>query len=317
MRHLRLRSLLTLPAVLALVVFAQGPMAAAFGADCGDTSGPGATDIPCRCGDTVTTSTVLKASDPVTSTVCPALGLAVAAGITLNLGGKTLRGTCPLGLGLQLSAGATTTVTRGRLIGFETGLAGTGVTDSTISLLQVLDSCGGGIALESSHRNTIEKNTVDGTTGGTAIEVEGDANKVQLNRASESAVGLVVRGAGNTVSRNGADRNRSGGIVIDGTRALVELNRGNLTESGVGIRIVGTGHTVNRNSAHRTGGGQSGLSVSATGSTFSHNCIDNNTGFGYEDDTTGSGTAGTANTYVKNFCAGNDLGGSNPPGLCK
>jgi parallel beta-helix repeat protein len=316
MRHLLPRPLVTLPAVLAFVVFAQGPAAPALGANCGDTSGPGGKDVPCHCGDTVTTSTVLKATDPVIRTVCPALGLAVAAGVSLNLGGNTLRGLCPMGRGLRIGPGANTTVTRGRLLGFEKAVVGEGITDSTISLLQISNSCFQGIVLESSHGNTIEKNVVLRTAGLTAIDVEGDENTVQLNRASEGAVGIAVSGTGNVVSRNAAERNQFGGIVIAGTSAVVDRNRGNFTVNGPGIRILGAGHQVSRNFAHGSKTGQSGLSVSATASTISRNCTDDNAGFGILDDTAGHGTEDTANTYVGNHCTGNRMGTSDPPALC-
>lgn len=58
----------------------------AWSADCGDGSGPGGTDVPCACGDRVTSDTVLDNSDPVVSTgptdVCPGLGLKVGGGVT-------------------------------------------------------------------------------------------------------------------------------------------------------------------------------------------------------------------------------------------
>ena len=43
---------------------------------CGDTAGPGSSDIPCVCGDTVVTDTVLSAvSDPVIGGACTRDGL--------------------------------------------------------------------------------------------------------------------------------------------------------------------------------------------------------------------------------------------------
>jgi parallel beta-helix repeat protein len=306
----------TLPVALLFVVFAQGSIAPALGADCGDRSGPAGHDVPCHCGDTVTTSTILKSTDPVTRTVCPDLGLAVAPGVRLSLGGLALRGVCPTGLGLRISPGADTTVIQGRLSGFGIAVFGEAVTDSTISGLQISNSCLQGIALESSHGNRVEKNVVLGTAG-PAIDVEGDDNAVQINRASEGVAGIVVSGTGNVVSRNAAERNERGGIVVAGANAIVDRNRAIGTTNGPGFTIAGVGHQVSRNSAHHTKGGYSGFSVSATDSTFTRSCNDHNTGFGIDDDTAGHGTEGTANTYVNNNCVANGLGFSDPPGLCR
>ena len=45
---------------------------------------------------------------------------------------------------------------------------------------------------------------------------------------------------------------------------------------------------------------------------------ENNGGFGIADDSTGTGTSGTANTYTQNICGrGNGAGRSSPPGLCR
>jgi parallel beta-helix repeat protein len=50
--------------------------------------------------------------------------------------------------------------------------------------------------------------------------------------------------------------------------------------------------------------------------TLSANRANNNGYFGYSDFTTGSATAGTANTYSGDECTGNGSGGSSPSGLC-
>jgi parallel beta-helix repeat protein len=59
------------------VVTAAVPAAAA---DCGDKAGPGRSDVPCSCGDTLVTSTRLTVEDPVVFTGggdagCPVSGL--------------------------------------------------------------------------------------------------------------------------------------------------------------------------------------------------------------------------------------------------
>ncbi|MDA4112390.1 MAG: hypothetical protein OK439_07605 [Thaumarchaeota archaeon] len=46
------------------------------------------------------------------------------------------------------------------------------------------------------------------------------------------------------------------------------------------------------------------------------NSAKNNGGFGFDDTSTGHGTAGTANSYSSNHCTGNSAGPSSPAGLC-
>ena len=67
-----------------------------WAANCGDTTGPGGTRVACGCGDTVTTNTKLKVTDPVVSTsagdVCSGDGLYVGSGVTLDCAKRPLRG---------------------------------------------------------------------------------------------------------------------------------------------------------------------------------------------------------------------------------
>src|SRR5262245_26967902 len=65
-------------------------------ANCGDTTGAGGSDVPCQCGDTVTTNTILNATDPVASTgatdLCPfPAALFVAGDVTLDMNSRTIR----------------------------------------------------------------------------------------------------------------------------------------------------------------------------------------------------------------------------------
>ena len=52
------------------------------------------------------------------------------------------------------------------------------------------------------------------------------------------------------------------------------------------------------------------------GNTLVGNAAEGNGGFGFRDATSGSGTAGTANTYDRNRCVSNAAGPSSPAGLC-
>ena len=85
---------------------------------CGDTSGPSGGDLPCCCGDTVTSDTTL-AGDPVTQAACPAGGLALGAGVDLDLGGSTVSGSGG-GAGITVAAGGA--IRNGTVSGFGTGV---------------------------------------------------------------------------------------------------------------------------------------------------------------------------------------------------
>lgn len=89
------RVALTLSLLALLALLAAAP---ALAANCGDRAGPGKTDIPCSCGDTVVTSTRLTGSDPVVysgggDTVCADQGLVIGADrVRLDCGNLELRG---------------------------------------------------------------------------------------------------------------------------------------------------------------------------------------------------------------------------------
>jgi hypothetical protein len=57
------------------------------------------------------------------------------------------------------------------------------------------------------------------------------------------------------------------------------------------------------------------LESASMGDTLTSNTADRNLAYGYLDQSTGSGTKGTANTYMGNVCKSNRVGGSNPSGL--
>ena len=333
------RNRLLLFALATLTVCFAAP---AWAADCGDTSGPGGTDVPCACGDTVTTDTVLELDEPVTTEVCAAngglldvAGLTVADGITLEMSARTIRGqhlvngACD---GVGIGLGADASVKNGRLVGFDIGVAGS--SGGTVSVVHVLDSCLRGMTF-AGDGNRLEKNIVLRTDAQGGINVSGDDNIITLNRVEDSAVGILADGSRNEVSRNLVYRSGSGGIDVSGAAATVNLNQVKFT-SGNGLTLFGSehsasrnissdnvadgfvlggsGHTTSRNISERNGG--DGFDVSAAASTFSSNNGRYNGGWGIRDRTSGNGTGGTANTYTGNACSRNGLGNSLPPGLC-
>jgi len=90
---------------------------------------------------------------------------------------------------------------------------------------------------------------------------------------------------------------------------------------GAGILLIrgAFGNTIRNNVILDSAG--NGITVDEAAlepfdNTIRNNISNANTGFGYSDNTTDSGTAGTENTYELNSCLGNGNGGSDPAGLC-
>ena len=90
-------------------------------------------------------------------------------------------------------------------------------------------------------------------------------------------------------------------IVDTGSGMLAFFSNGNLF--------------VNNNA---TANGFNGITMaSSSGNLLTNNFAKANSNYGFEDDTTGSGTAGTANVYLNDRCVSNFIAGSSPTGLCK
>jgi hypothetical protein len=301
----------------------------------------------------------LRGADPVTRTVCVADGLVVAAGVTLDLGGATLRGQ-GAGAGVRIEAGATDArVQSGRITGFATGVRGEGTTGVRLANLQVIDSGQDGVTL-TGDGHTVEVATIQGNGGhGVVIagqasrlsrlqvrgngragirmignnhtlehsgvrgngergaEVSGDGNEVALLQVeANGGDGVFMTGTANHATRNAATRNGGDGLQIQGVGATVDSNRATSNREA-GLEIHGTAHTVTSNIAGLNAG--TGLEMlGTTGSRFDRNRGENNGGFGITDDSTGTGTSGTANTYTRNICGrGNAAGISSPADLCR
>jgi hypothetical protein len=238
--------------ILAFAILAATP---AWAADCGDTSGPGGTDVPCGCGDTVTTSTELDASDPVLSTICTGDALLVGApfnAVDLEIGG-TLRGSGQ-GCGIRADITSNISVTRGRITGFDRGVCLADVRGALLSHLQVQGNTSGGIQVRESGLVTVERSIVR-RNGGPGMDLNGNVNAV-ANRIEDSAgPGLRVtidsgEARGGVITRNVIRRNEGDGIFVDCLACSFTANQSSYN-AGFGIRDVsedsGQGENVYRN----------------------------------------------------------------------
>jgi len=126
-----------------------------------------------------------------------------------------------------------------------------------------------------------------------------------------------------TINRNWLCKNTTGIAIgydpndenIDSTVVNVNKNKIYNNESN-GVTLLSDGSTFERNWTWRNGDGF-GVGSVASGNLFKKNKSFKNTEYGYNDESIDAGTGGTANTYNRNICFFNELGGSNPSGLCE
>ena len=143
---------------------------------------------------------------------------------------------------------------------------------------------GDGIYLRDSNKSTVWGNTAS-NNGGSGIEVDNsveaaDFDKITWNTANGNQVHgiLIGRSDQNTISDNTVNRNTADGIRL----TTSDKNK------------------VTYNTAKNNGNDGIILESDATGNTIAWNAARNNVNWDLEDQSTGSGTASTANTWTHN-----------------
>lgn len=311
--------------------------------DCSDAPVVAPVVVACSCGDRVVGTKHLTGADPVTlSPSCPGDGLIIgASNLVLDMNGQTITGQ-GAGVGVKFEPGLSNVKVRdGVVTGFGAGIKTQASIGGTFSNIRILRSTGAGLHLDGSGAqigypgalsplllqynggtaveivgsgNTLGEAIIRDSDGG-GISVLGDNNILTTNRLERTGgVGIIANGAGNTVTRSVILQGDGDGIQILGTHAEVSLNQVKQND-GVGIDLAGSDHKVVRNLVQTNGG--DGLLVTATGSRFDRNQMKANGGYGIEDETSGGGTSGTANTYTLNTCSSDAKGKSTPTGLCR
>ncbi len=144
-------------------------------------------------------------------------------------------------------------------------------------------------------------------------------NNASLNRYA----GFQLQwSSSNVLTNNRADGNGrdaffggAGFSVLFGSSNLItdDVAKSNV---GVGFNVSGSSNTFSNDTA--SGNSYDGFQVFGSSSltAMMFNGAMDNGNYGFEDASIGSGTSGTASTYVGNSCIGNAAGGSRPPGLC-
>jgi parallel beta-helix repeat protein len=196
-----------------------------------------------------------------------------------------------------------------------------------------------GVTFVDSSSNTIQGNTVEFNKfeGIVAVRDQGDvilANSVFGNATSGvgSAILLDNASGGEAVENNSVLQNRSNGIEVDFSTNVkvsgntVENNGGDgiglnnttdsivagnfLTGNAVGLHLVSSSsNQFIGNIAEYNKGDGILLDAKSVGNTLSKNTALNNGAFDAEDDSTGTGTAGTANFWIQNTEKKDNRGG--------
>ena len=278
-------------------------------ADCG-----GAT--PCSCGDSVIASRKLvRGVDPVTSAPCLGDGLIITAErVVLDLGWSTIQGSLAAGsVGIRVVGPADDFVA---LIGNSTiaefGHGITGGEGVSVERVEVVGNVDAGIALRAgAPTGNGVRTSIARRNGGVGIEVW--CGHIQDSHAEQNGShGIVMRApacdgfVGHVVSRENDGAGifvRGDGGWIDGSLAVRNTSHGYMI---VGEDIAGTRLQAVQNGAH-------GFAIEAAFSFFSGLRTKDNAGFGIaitpRNNPGQSGYSG--------YCQGDDLGDSDPPGLCK
>jgi hypothetical protein len=197
---------------------------------CGDDVG--GQDVPCACGDVVASDLVLD-DDPVVQTPCPSDGLIVRAteaprGVTIDLRGKTLRGTGQ-GAGVWMlyggPGGAHLVSTGGpaAIEGFRDGVVAHGADSAAlIDGVVAVRSARDGVRVETSGYEI--RNAEARDSGRDGFAVSGSGFRLSATRAVRSArTGFYVMGEDGTLGLVGA------GLVAD-------------AGAGEGFNVMGMGH---------------------------------------------------------------------------
>jgi parallel beta-helix repeat protein len=203
--------------VVAVGVAALAVAGPALAANCGDTAGPGGTDVPCACGDTVVTDTVLTKDDPVVKANCPADALIIAtSGLLLDLGGNTLTGSGNEA-GVRVEAADSVEIVNGKISRFNRGIDATNpsMSGGFIEDVRVSDNKDDGIKIEGDDNALVDVHA--DKNGRHGVNLVGARNDVEDSRADKNAQdGIKVQGSNGTLTDNSAKKNGSKGIDAPG-----------------------------------------------------------------------------------------------------
>jgi parallel beta-helix repeat protein len=113
------------------------------------------------------------------------------------------------------------------------------------------------------------------------------------------------------------DHSTADGIVLEHSHGNdVQRNRV-VSSGGTGLLLSSSNQNALVTNEIMTSGDGGLVLQGSTNNALSGNRADGNIGFGMTDNSTGTKTSKTANTWKSNQCNGNSLGDSLPVGLCR
>jgi hypothetical protein len=206
------------------------------------------------------------------------------------------------GAGIAVATGSSTALIRSNLV--VGGLIGIHVVNADAGTVRD-NSLNGqtqqGIAVIASALGVAKADVLNNTVIGTA-----ESSGIYLVAVAGD---LTTTAFGNTVSKNGAY-----GVYVQGASGgtgTVAVKANSVSAGGAGMTFGGSlPATVENNNVSANSGG--GISANSGGHTFKSNNAKGNGGTDCQDSSTGTGTAGTGNTWTGNYGLE-----SNPVGICK
>jgi len=241
---------------------------------CGDTTGPGSTDVICSCGDTVTTNTKLTGADPVSSSgpgdFCSGDGLSVASGVTLDCDSAGLRGDGS-GDGVKIDSVSGVTVKNCNILEFDNGIGiyfssditlrsdkakfnsdGVDANDSsdlTITGSFMQDNSNDGVNLDHVSSSTVqnsrlERNGDDGfqcDDGCTFVTVQNNqvnsntSDGIEFEESGNSNNFILNNVAKNNCAGGGCSSDEGSGIVLEGDVTFTEVSGNQVNGNRRGI----------------------------------------------------------------------------------
>jgi parallel beta-helix repeat protein len=144
--------------------------------------------------------------------------------------------------------------------------------------------------------STVSNNVVNGNDGGIAADSGGD---IDHNNFSDNLDFGLVLPPGYVSNAHDNTANGMSASCPSGTTSCD------------GILVLASGATVGNNTARNNGHNGIEAASGAVGNTLKDNTMTGNGSFDAKDNTSGSGTAGTGNTWFKDHC-----NTSSPSGLC-
>ncbi len=246
---------------------------------------------------------------------CPGTGLVMGSdGITLDCAGHSIVGSRPNSpLGIDVTGRNDIIVRNCVLSRFNWGISVFDSTNSTVEGNTATGNLIGFVVQASPWVNLVYNQAYQNTYGG--FQLNSDHDLLRGNVAFNNPAGFQIYGRGGMNLTRNIAFNDGLGFNIASWVNILDRNDASFNQyAGFYLNAV-SNNTLVSNTASNNGG--NGYSVyGGIFNSFTGNSADNNRNYGFSDETSGPGTAGTFNIYLLNTCSYNVPGGSNPVGLC-